>query len=83
MASLAAGVEVAKTVTAVATLGFVPVAIHFHPFDILAKFGGPVSAEQVATACREDRARAREAEVDVPCPRLIGKIWATLSQGIG
>ncbi|PYH90942.1 hypothetical protein BO71DRAFT_62550 [Aspergillus ellipticus CBS 707.79] len=69
MSSIAAGVEVAKTVTIAAALGFVPVAIHFHLFDIVARADGPVGAEEVLAFYHGSVEKSRE--TDVPGPRLV------------
>lgn len=53
------GAALAATVTVPASLGFVPVAIHFDLFDILVQHGGPATADEVTETCNE-RISARE-----------------------
>ncbi|KAJ5348225.1 hypothetical protein MYU51_011013 [Penicillium brevicompactum] len=53
------GAALAATVTVPASLGFVPVAIHFDLFDILIEHGGPATADEVTKTCNE-RISARE-----------------------
>ncbi|OQE40999.1 hypothetical protein PENCOP_c005G05808 [Penicillium coprophilum] len=52
------GAALAATVTTPASLGFVPVAIHFNLFDILVSHGGPVTADEVSATCNA-RIKAR------------------------
>ncbi|KAJ5937023.1 hypothetical protein N7466_003473 [Penicillium verhagenii] len=49
-ATVPPGAVLAATITTPASLGFVPVAIHFDLFGILVRHGGPASAEEVANA---------------------------------
>ncbi|KAJ5761841.1 uncharacterized protein N7511_005223 [Penicillium nucicola] len=52
------GAALAATVTVPASLGFVPVAIHFDLFDILVTLGTSATAEEVTTTCNA-RIKAR------------------------
>ncbi|KAJ5159257.1 uncharacterized protein N7500_008908 [Penicillium coprophilum] len=52
------GAALAATVTTPASLGFVPVAIHFSLFDILVSHGGPLTADEVSATCNA-RIKAR------------------------
>ncbi|KGO67499.1 O-methyltransferase, family 2 [Penicillium italicum] len=52
------GAALAATVTAPASLGFVPVAIHFDLFNILVSHGGPATADEVSATCNA-RIKAR------------------------
>ncbi|KAJ5951489.1 uncharacterized protein N7479_009902 [Penicillium vulpinum] len=45
------GAALAATVTVPASLGFVPVAIHFDLFGILVNHGGPATADEVSATC--------------------------------
>lgn len=53
----------------VAALGFVPVAVHFNLFDILAEIEGPATGEDVLAAYRSSK--GNKAENDVPCVCLM------------
>ncbi|KAJ6131002.1 hypothetical protein N7523_001462 [Penicillium sp. IBT 18751x] len=46
--TLPPGAALAATLTVPASLGFVPVAVHFKLFDVLVQHGGPATAEEVA-----------------------------------
>ncbi|KAE8415050.1 S-adenosyl-L-methionine-dependent methyltransferase [Aspergillus pseudocaelatus] len=65
MSSLPPGAALASTVTSVAALGFVPVAVHFNLFDTLARIEGPATGEDVLAAYRSSN--GDKAENDVPC----------------
>ncbi|CAG8885705.1 unnamed protein product [Penicillium egyptiacum] len=52
------GAALAATVTVPASLGFVPVAIHFGLFNILVSHGGPATADEVSATCNA-RIKAR------------------------
>ncbi|KAJ5549704.1 hypothetical protein N7461_004402 [Penicillium sp. DV-2018c] len=52
------GAALAATVTVPASLGFVPVAIHFDLFDILVAHGGPATSDEVSATCNA-RIKAR------------------------
>ncbi|CAG8046614.1 unnamed protein product [Penicillium olsonii] len=52
------GAALAATVTVPASLGFVPVAIHFDLFSILVGHGSPATVDEVTTTCNE-RIQAR------------------------
>ncbi|KAJ5429060.1 O-methyltransferase family 2 [Penicillium cf. griseofulvum] len=52
------GAALAATVTVPASLGFVPVAIHFDLFNILVVHGGPATADEVSAICNS-RIKAR------------------------
>ncbi|KAG0152717.1 O-methyltransferase, putative [Penicillium digitatum] len=52
------GAALAATVTVPASLGFVPVAIHFDLFDILVSHGGRVTVDEVSAICN-GRLKAR------------------------
>ncbi|CAG8006888.1 unnamed protein product [Penicillium salamii] len=52
------GAALAATVTVPASLGFVPVAIHFDLFSILVEHGGPATVDEVTKTCN-DRINAR------------------------
>ncbi|KAJ5827823.1 hypothetical protein N7447_004586 [Penicillium robsamsonii] len=55
------GATLAATVTTPASLGFVPVAIHFDLFNILASHGGPATADEVSVTCNARiKARAKD-----------------------
>ncbi|KAJ5772777.1 hypothetical protein N7457_007673 [Penicillium paradoxum] len=58
------GAALAATVTVSASLGFVPVAIHFDLFNILANHGGPATPEEVS-ATYNARINARENEPEL------------------
>ncbi|CAG8092794.1 unnamed protein product [Penicillium salamii] len=45
------GAALAATVTVPASLGFVPVAIHFDLFNILVEHGGPATVDEVTKTC--------------------------------
>ncbi|OQD96357.1 hypothetical protein PENSOL_c016G04043 [Penicillium solitum] len=45
------GAALAATVTVPASLGFVPVAIHFDLFNILVGHGGPATADEISAIC--------------------------------
>ncbi|KAJ5248628.1 hypothetical protein N7468_000079 [Penicillium chermesinum] len=51
------GAVLAATVTKPASLGFVPVAIHFDLFGILVRHGGPATAEDIASTCNAARTK--------------------------
>ncbi|KAJ6089300.1 hypothetical protein N7467_004516 [Penicillium canescens] len=53
------GAALAATLTVPASLGFVPVAIHFDLFEILVSLGSPATAEKVTTTCNA-RIKARD-----------------------
>ncbi|KAJ5660736.1 uncharacterized protein N7484_000108 [Penicillium longicatenatum] len=55
--TLPPGAVLAATVTKSASLGFVPVAIHFDLFGTLVRNGGPASAEDVAKASNAARSK--------------------------
>ncbi|KAJ5563818.1 hypothetical protein N7513_000060 [Penicillium frequentans] len=55
--TLPPGAVLAATVTKPASLGFVPVAIHFDLFGILVRHGGPASAEEAAKASNAARSK--------------------------
>ncbi|OQD63116.1 hypothetical protein PENPOL_c010G06708 [Penicillium polonicum] len=52
------GAALAATVTVPASLGFVPVAIHFDLFNILVGHGGPATADEISAICNA-RIKAR------------------------
>ncbi|CAI7668916.1 unnamed protein product [Penicillium viridicatum] len=52
------GAVLAATVTVPASLGFVPVAIHFDLFNILVNHGGPATADEMSAICNA-RIKAR------------------------
>ncbi|KAJ5689810.1 hypothetical protein N7462_004202 [Penicillium macrosclerotiorum] len=59
--ALPPGVVLAGTMTLPASLGFVPVAVHFDLFGALVRHGGPGTAEQIAQAVNEGiRGRAKD-----------------------
>ncbi|KNG82954.1 O-methyltransferase [Aspergillus nomiae NRRL 13137] len=80
MSSLPPGVALASTVTSVAALGFVPVAVHFDLFDTLAKIEGPASGEDVLAAYRNSE--GDKTEDNVPCLRLVQDTLYAMS-GLG
>ncbi|KAJ5533687.1 hypothetical protein N7494_010239 [Penicillium frequentans] len=55
--TLPPGAVLAATVTKPASLGFVPVAIHFDLFGILVRHGGPASAQEAAKASNAARSK--------------------------
>ncbi|KAJ5494815.1 hypothetical protein N7463_010902 [Penicillium fimorum] len=57
------GAALAATVTTPASLGFVPVAIHFDLFNILVSHGGPTTADEVSATCN---ARIKSRAKDEP-----------------
>ncbi|GIJ81609.1 hypothetical protein Asppvi_000108 [Aspergillus pseudoviridinutans] len=69
MSSPAAAAALASTVTSAAALGFVPVAVRFQLFDILADLDKPVSGQDVLTAL-QDRSNGKTRQ-DVPCMHLV------------
>ncbi|KAJ5129165.1 uncharacterized protein N7515_005204 [Penicillium bovifimosum] len=55
------GAALAATVTVPASLGFVPVAIHFDLFNILVAHGGPATPDEVSATCNAHiKARGRD-----------------------
>ncbi|CAG8154168.1 unnamed protein product [Penicillium salamii] len=66
------GAALAATVTVPASLGFVPVAIHFDLFSILVEHGGPATVDEVTKTCN-DRINARgknEPELSMSLERI-------------
>lgn len=59
--SIPPGAALAATITVPASLGFVPVAVHFDLFGELVRFGRHATAEEVANACNA-RIKARSTE---------------------
>ncbi|KAF7166157.1 hypothetical protein CNMCM5623_010034 [Aspergillus felis] len=80
MSSPAAAAALASTVTSAAALGFVPVAVRFQLFDILADLDKPVSGQDVLTAL-QDRSNGKT-RTDVPCLLLIQDTLYAMS-GLG
>ncbi|KAB8226230.1 S-adenosyl-L-methionine-dependent methyltransferase [Aspergillus novoparasiticus] len=80
MSSLPPGAALASTVTSVAALGFVPVAVHFDLFDTLAKIEGPASGEDVLAAFKSSN--GDKAEDNIPCLRLVQDTLYAMS-GLG
>ncbi|RHZ70724.1 hypothetical protein CDV55_106837 [Aspergillus turcosus] len=80
MSSPAAGAALATTVTSAAALGFVPVAVRFQLFDILADLDKPVSGQDVLTALQKPS--DDKATQDVPCLLLIQDTLYAIS-GLG
>lgn len=65
MSSPAAAAALASTVTSAAAIGFVPIAVRFQLFDVLADLDKPVSGQDVLSALQE-RSIERTRQ-DVPC----------------
>ncbi|KAG2027487.1 hypothetical protein GB937_001231 [Aspergillus fischeri] len=65
MSSPAAAAALASTVTSAAAFGFVPVAVRFQLFDILADLEKPVSGQDVLTVL-QSRSSDKNRQ-DVPC----------------
>ncbi|KAJ6088248.1 hypothetical protein N7486_009509 [Penicillium sp. IBT 16267x] len=76
--TLPPGAVLAAIVTKPASLGFVPVAIHFDLFGILVRNGGPASAEEVAKASNAARSKT-EPEI---CTKLASDTLYIMS-GLG
>ncbi|KAJ5715669.1 uncharacterized protein N7483_012850 [Penicillium malachiteum] len=72
------GAVLAATVTKPASLGFVPVAVHFRLFDILVNLGGSATAEDVTKAVNAARSE-NDPEI---CTRLISDTLYIMS-GLG
>ncbi|RAL07122.1 putative O-methyltransferase [Aspergillus homomorphus CBS 101889] len=69
MSALTPGIQLAKSVTSAAALGFVPVAVHFRIFDLLVAIGKPATGREVLAEYQQSQ------DVDfnniIPCLQLI------------
>ncbi|RAH47326.1 putative O-methyltransferase [Aspergillus brunneoviolaceus CBS 621.78] len=79
MSALMPGVQLARTVTSAAALGFVPVAIKFGLFDLLVEIEKPAHGKEVLMAYEQSVGSDRKS---MPCLQLIDDILYAMA-GLG